>query len=191
MNIVEHIIKFWVHDTGPKGWYMGTETLDQAISSQFQSHWQAALDGAYLDWEQSAQGALAYLILTDQFPRNMFRDDPRAFATDELARAMARSAIEQGYDLMIEGDERQFFYMPFEHSEDSYDQELSVSLIGDRMKDHPTQLLHAKAHQEVIKRFGRFPYRNNALLRASSDDEADFMLNGGYQSIVHKLEKHM
>ncbi|KAB7615733.1 DUF924 domain-containing protein [Amylibacter sp. SFDW26] len=189
MTIADKIVQFWVHDTGPKGWYMGTEELDGTIRAQFQSHWQMALEGGYLDWGQTARGALAYLILTDQFPRNMFRDDSRAFATDELARSMTRSAIEQGFDLEIEGEERQFFYMPFEHSEDSYDQELSISLIAERMPDHPTQLLHAKAHQEVIRKFGRFPYRNNALLRASSDEETDFMLNGGYQMIIRKLDK--
>lgn len=189
MNVAEQIVKFWVYDTGPKGWYMGGEKLDKSIRAQFESHWQTALEGGYLDWGQTAQGALAYLILTDQFPRNMFRDDQRAFATDKLARSMTRSAIEQGFDLEIAGHERQFFYMPLEHSEDSYDQELSVLLIRDRMPDSPEQLLHARAHQEVIRQFGRFPYRNNALLRASSDEETNFMLNGGYQSVVRKLEK--
>ena len=189
MSIAEKIVKFWVYDTGPKGWYLGTEELDQSIRTQFQSHWEKALNGEYREWGETTRGALAYLILTDQFPRKMFREDSRAFATDELARTMSRRAIEAGFDLEIEGDERQFFYLPFEHSEDSYDQELSVYLISKRMSQHPTQLLHAKAHQQVIKMFGRFPYRNSALLRASSDEEVDFMLKGGYQSIVRKLDK--
>jgi len=189
MAIAKQIVKFWVRDVGPKGWYASTEDLDEAIRTNFQAHWQNAHDGDYLDWGQTAQGALAYLILTDQFPRNMFRDDPRAFATDEQARAMSRHAVEYGLDLQIKGDVRQFFYMPFEHSEDSYDQELAVSLVGERMAEHPTQLLHAKAHQEVIRQFGRFPYRNSALLRASSDEEVNFMNNGGYHSIVRKLDK--
>jgi uncharacterized protein (DUF924 family) len=188
MTIYDQIIDFWVTEVGPNNWYNGPPELDETIRERFMSDWNVAYNDGYKDWIENANGCLGYLILTDQFPRNMFRDDARAFATDPLALSAATLAIENDFDLQFTGPERQFFYMPFEHSEDSAIQELSVKHISERMPDAPGQLLHAKVHQEIIYMFGRFPYRNNALGRDTTADEQSFINNGGYQSIVKKLQ---
>lgn len=182
------IIDFWLHEAGPSKWYLNTNAFDQTIRTRFQPAWETALGGGYLEWGDSALGALGYLILTDQFSRNMFRGDARSFATDPIARQMARRAIAQGFDQAIAEPERQFFFLPFEHSEDLADQNQAVRHISTRMKDNESTLLHAKAHREIIKRFGRFPYRNDALLRQSTDKERNFIDQGGYQSILSDLQ---
>ena len=182
------IIKFWVEETGPKGWYNGPPELDQTIRDKFQSHWETALDGGFSNWKDTAEGCLGYLILTDQFPRNMFRDDPRAFATDPLARAVAAYAIEKDFDLQVGRPAQEFFYLPFEHSEDMAEQKLCVNYIATRMDDSDSSLLHARAHQEIIRKFGRFPYRNKALDRKSSEAELVFLDQNGYMGIIQKLE---
>lgn len=183
------IIKFWIKETGPDGWYNGPPELDQTIRDRFQSQWQTALDGGFSDWKETADGCLGYLILTDQFPRNMFRNDPRAFATDPMARAVATYAIEKDFDLQVGRAAQEFFYLPFEHSEDMADQKLCVAHISTRMDDHDDFLLHARVHQEIIQKFGRFPYRNKALGRSSSEVEQTFIDQNGYMAILQKLEK--
>ena len=182
------VLRFWLEDHGPDDWYRGGEALDAAIRDRFRSAWEAARDGGLLDWLASPRGTLAYLILTDQFPRNMFRGEARAFATDPKAREAAKSAIAKGFDLKVAEPERQFFYLPLEHSECLQDQERAVRLICERM-DAPETLLHARAHREVIRCFGRFPFRNDALGRDNSDREAVFLEEGGYGAVVEELRE--
>jgi uncharacterized protein (DUF924 family) len=117
----------------------------------------------------------------------MFRGDPRAFATDPHARAAARRALAQNWDQNAPTPERQFFYLPFEHSEDLDDQALAVDCFTTRM-DNPDTALHARAHQAIIKKFGRFPFRNKALNRISTAAEEQFMAEGGYGAIVRELQ---
>lgn len=188
MPYYDKIIKFWVDDIGPKGWYNGSEKLDKNIRQQFLVDWDAVNSGDYADWKDTAMGTLAYLILTDQFPRNMFREDARAFTSDPLALNAAKIAIEKGYDKQVEGDARQFFYMPFEHSELPEDQTHAVNLITENMPNADDQLLHAKAHQEIIRKFGRFPYRNKVLNRVSSKEEQQFLDGNGYMDILNSLQ---
>jgi len=183
------IIKFWVEETGPKGWYNGPPELDQTIRDKFLGHWETALKGGYSNWQETPEGCLGYLILTDQFPRNMFRNDPRAFATDPLARAIAAYAIEKDYDLQVGRAAQEFFYLPFEHSENIADQKLCEAYISTRMDDNDGSLLHAGAHQEIIRQFGRFPYRNKALGRENTASEQAFLDQNGYMGIIQKLEK--
>src|SRR5699024_3769522 len=121
----EEINRFWLEETGPKLWYMPTEDLDNAIRDRFQAAWEDA-EAVTAGWLDRPEGTLAALILTDQFPRNMFRNDPRAFATDALARRIARDALPAGHDLATPEPGRQFFYLPFEHSEDLADQHRAV-----------------------------------------------------------------
>ena len=139
-------------------------------------------------WVDGTVGTLAYLILTDQIPRNIHRGSAAAFATDPLARAAARKALEAGWDMGAPEPERQFFYMPFEHSEDPDDQDLAVRLLGERLASDPDMVLHARAHQEVIRRYGRFPTRNVALGRISSPDEQAYLDQGGYAALVNTLK---
>ncbi|SCZ71732.1 Uncharacterized conserved protein, DUF924 family [Epibacterium ulvae] len=189
MTAPEQILEFWLDQVGPKGWYLQDETLDQQIREQFLGAWEDACEGRYSMWLTYPSGALAYLILTDQFPRNMFREDPRAFAADAIACAVAKSAIKQEYDLKIDEPARQFFYLPLMHSENLEDQERCVRLLLERMpKFGPANLLHARAHREVIRAFGRFPYRNAALGRHSTAAEMDYVASGGYGSTVRVLQ---
>jgi uncharacterized protein (DUF924 family) len=118
----------------------------------------------------------------------MFRGSERAFATDVLALEAAKQGISNGFDLRVDGPARQFFYLPLEHSECVMDQDRAVRLICTRM-EAPETLLHARAHRHVIRRFGRFPHRNAALGRESSDQEAAFLDSGGYRAAVEALRQ--
>lgn len=182
----EAVTQFW-RKAGPEKWYKNDPGFDQEIRDRFETLWQAARDGRLSDWCVSAEGALALIILTDQFPRNMFRDDARAFATDALAKKVACYALDRRWDLRIAEPERQFMYMPFMHSEQLTDQDHCVRLMAERMETG-NNLLHARAHREIIRRFHRFPYRNAALGRVTSAAERAFMEDGGYGGIVSALE---
>ena len=181
----EQILEFWLDETGPKGWYSGGEALDTAIRERFEDDYNRACEGALSLWLTYPSGTLAYIILTDQFSRSMFRETAKAFASDGLARAAAKAAISKGWDTRIDEPARQFFYMPLVHSECLSDQDRAVRLIKTRMpKDFGDNLLHAKAHREIIRKFGRFPTRNAALGRATPQAEAAFLNDGGYGAIV-------
>jgi uncharacterized protein (DUF924 family) len=182
------VLRFWLETIGPKGWYEVNPDVDAAISAQFGTVWQAAHAGGLEHWVDGARGSLAYLIVTDQFPRNMFRGQARAFATDARARDAARQALAQNWDQDVPTPERQFFYLPFEHSEDPADQALGVDCFTTRMENAETAL-HARAHQAIIQRFGRFPFRNAALGRVSTPEEEAFIAEGGYGAIVRVLQK--
>lgn len=182
------IVTFW-DEVGPEGWYGADPALDRAIRDRYLETWVNATRGAHRDWLSAPKGALGYLILTDQFPRNMFRgDDPRAFATDGLARTAAIIAVQREWDLKIPEPIRQFFYLPFMHAETTADQDRSVCLFLARMPETGrANLVHARAHREVIRRYGRFPYRNAALSRATTPAEAEFLATGGYGAVVQEL----
>lgn len=178
------VLHYWT-DLGPAGWYAGGEALDTAIRDRFLPDWLAARRGGLRDWTATAQGCLAYLILTDQFPRNMFRGAAEAFATDALARMVAARVVQHGLDAQITGDLRQFLYLPMMHSETLVDQDRGVALFAARMPGD--NLLHARAHRAVIRRFGRFPFRNAALGRISTPAEQEFLAQGGYGAVVRAL----
>lgn len=185
----DEILSFWLDETGPKGWYQGGEELDQTVRDRFLSTYKRATQGALSLWLTYPTGTLAYIILTDQFPRNMFRGTAQAFETDGIARAAAKVALHRGWDLKIDEPARQFFYMPLVHSECLSDQDRAVRLILSRMPETGEgNLLHAKAHREVIRRFGRFPNRNEVLGRSSPPAEADFLESGGYGATVEALK---
>ena len=190
MTEPKDIITFWIDEVGPKGWYEASDALDDEIRTRFMADYEAARDGERDHWKSSADGALAFLILTDQFPRNMFRGDARSFATDPAARTCADYAIEHGLDMQIGLPDRQFFYLPFMHSEAMEDQDRCIALMAERMADTPGQgdTLHARAHRKIIERFGRFPYRNEALSRPSTPPETDYVSNGGYGETVRGLQ---
>ncbi len=179
------ILRFWLEDVGEGGWYAGGAELDALIRGRYESDWDRAMAGEFLNWITCSRGALAYIILTDQFPRNMFRDTAKAFASDPLALSVAKSAIGKGFDMRIEGMLRQFIYMPLMHSECLSDQDRCVRLMQARMPDGgAANLIHARAHREIIRWFGRFPTRNEALARASSSLEAAHLDSGGYSSVL-------
>lgn len=182
------VLDFWLGEVGEEGWYRGDAAFDAACRDRWMDLWQAAEGGGLDHWVEGTVGTLAFLILTDQLPRNMFRGTARAFATDPMARAAARAAVAAGWDMGAPEPERQFFYLPFEHSEDPVDQEAGIALIAERLPASPDNLLHARAHAEVIRRFGRFPFRNAALGRVSTPEEEAFLAEGGYGAVVRRLE---
>jgi uncharacterized protein (DUF924 family) len=181
------VLDYWT-DIGPQGWYTGGDDLDTEIRNRFLDDWEVAASGGYRNWLFCARGMLAYLILTDQFPRNMFRGDPRSFATDAMAREAAMRAWKHGLDMEIDPPLRQFFYLPFMHAETSIDQSRSVCLMKARMPQGNDNLLHAQVHREIIRRFGRFPYRNEALGRRSTAEEIAFLDGGGYRGIMEDMQ---
>lgn len=184
----EEILSFWLDEVGPKRWYESSQDLDDEIRDRFHSDLVRATEGALSLWLTYPSGTLAYIILTDQFPRNMFRDSGEAFATDGIARASAKMAIDKGWDMRIDEPARQFFYLPLMHSECLADQERCVRLMLTRMPaTGASNLLHARAHREIIRRFGRFPYRNEALERPSQVGEAEFLASGGYGAVMREM----
>jgi uncharacterized protein (DUF924 family) len=171
------VLTFW-REAGPDHWYDRDEVFDAAIRTRFLSTYEAAAAGELSHWETTADGALALVIVLDQFPRNMFRNDPRAYATDPLARAVADRAIARGLDQQADTGERSFFYLPFEHSEQIADQARCIALhraLGDA-----DSLKWAELHADIIARFGRFPHRNAVLGRATTPDEQAFLDDGGF-----------
>lgn len=188
MTRVDDVLGFWLDETGAEGWYKASDALDAEIRDRFLDDWKGARDGSFGLWLTHSSGALAYVILLDQFPRNMFRSGPEAFSTDPIALAAAKMAIGRDWDLGIDPPARQFFYLPLMHSENLSDQDRCVRLMKTRLADQPGNLLHARAHREVIRRFGRFPHRNDALGRTTTRTEAQFLDEGGYGAVVRKLE---
>lgn len=183
----DEILRFWLDACGPDEWFSTDDALDQTIRERFEDTWKQAAEGRFAMWLTYPNGVLAYVTLTDQFPRNMFRGDRRAFATDRAAVAAAKSAIAKGWDMRIEARARHFMYLPLEHSENLCDQDRAVRLICDRLDDAKS-LLHARAHREVIRQFGRFPHRNAVLGRKTTGPEQAHLDAGGYGSVVRKFE---
>lgn len=185
----EEILEFWLDTVEEKDWYLQNDALDAQIREKFLKTWQEASEGSYSMWLTYPSGALAYIVLMDQFPRNMFRGSDKAFATDRAALAAAKAAVDRKWDLRIDEPARQFFYLPMMHSESLADQERCVRLIKERMpKCGASNLLHARAHREVIRLFGRFPYRNEALHRPSTQPEMAYVQAGGYGETVRGLQ---
>ena len=171
------VVSFW-QKAGPDRWFKKDPAFDDEIRERFLATHEAAAAGQLSDWEQSAQGALALLILLDQFPRNIFRGDARAFATDPLARAIAAGAIIRGFDSQVPKEMRGFFYLPFEHSENLADQERCIAFH--KAIDDTEGLKWAEIHADIIRRFGRFPHRNAALGRTTTAEEQAFLDSGGF-----------
>lgn len=169
------IIDFWFKETPAELWFASDAALDAAIRQRFEETWRAAHEGKLCHWAESAEGALALILLLDQFPRNMFRNKPAAFASDSLARTVAQEAIARGFDLACSGDARTFFYMPCQHSENLADQETGLRLIRERLGERHFSYPYAVRHHSTIARFGRFPARNAILGRSSTREERDFL----------------
>ncbi|QFU08966.1 hypothetical protein PARPLA_01899 [Rhodobacteraceae bacterium THAF1] len=189
MATPEEVLAFWLDDVGPKGWYAGGDELDETCRDRFAEAWADLDEGGLSLWLTYPSGVLAYIILSDQLPRNMWRGTPDAFKLDAVAGAAAKMAIGKGWDKRIDPPGRQFFYLPLMHAENLIDQDRCVRLFYDRMPEAENNLLHAKAHREVIRRFGRFPHRNETLGRSSTSAETAFIKDGGYGAVVRELQQ--
>ena len=171
------ILAFW-RNAGPARWYSRDDAFDAEVRRRFLGLWQRAAAGELSSWETSDDGALALVIVLDQFPRNMFRDDIRTYASDAQAREVAHRAVERGVDARIDGALREFLYLPFMHSEHLADQLRCIELS--RAAGHTESLKWAEHHADIIRRFGRFPHRNGLLGRATTPDEQAFLDQGGF-----------
>ncbi len=171
------VIAYW-RALGPERWFKSDDTVDAEIHARFLPLYEAAAAGKLAAWEDTADGGFALLLALDQFPRNMFRGEARAFATDPLARAVAGRAIARGFDASFANPERRFFYLPFMHSETLSDQEHCAALC--RRADDPEGIRYAEHHADIIRRFGRFPHRNAALGRTTTPEERAFLDDGGF-----------
>jgi uncharacterized protein (DUF924 family) len=169
------VLRFWF-DEHAKNWFVKDAAFDAEIRSRFLELHQAAAAGQVMPWADEARSCLALVIALDQFPRNMFRGEARAFASDSLARAAARVILERGWDKRMTQSEQLFAYLPFEHSESLEDQALSCELMKDFGEE---QLRYALRHREIIQRFGRFPHRNGVLGRESTAAEIEFLQQPG------------
>ncbi|HEX5091781.1 MAG TPA: DUF924 family protein [Burkholderiales bacterium] len=167
----EEVLEFWF-EGHEKDWFVKRAAFDEEIRARFLPLHEFAAAGGLAAWRAQARPCLALVIALDQFPRNMFRDTARAFATDSQAREAARVILERGWDRTMTESERLFAYLPFEHSESIDDQDLSCDL----MKDFDPKLRdYAERHRDIIRRFGRFPHRNSLLGRESTAAEIEFL----------------
>lgn len=171
------VLTFWFKETTPDQWFKKDKAFDAAIRRRFLALHEVLAASPSERLFADTRTALAAVILFDQMSRNMFRDTPKAFATDELAFWIAQAAIAKGFDTNLTKDERAFLYLPFEHAEDPQAQARCVALmatLGD-----PELVKWAQAHKDIIDRFGRFPHRNNVLGRQSTDEETEFLKQPG------------
>lgn len=188
MPQAKEVLEFWFGtpddpDYGQqrKIWFTKNPEFDQEVRSRFLSHYNQAATGKLDDWQASPASCLALIIILDQFPRNMFRGQPQAFATDSQALAAAKHAVTQKFDQELSPLQRWFIYMPFEHSENIDNQHQSVELFK-KLSDQENLtegLDYAKRHFKVIERFGRFPHRNQILGRETTPGETDFLKQPG------------
>ncbi|MBP0581655.1 DUF924 family protein [Labrys sp. LIt4] len=170
------LVDFWV-DAGPERWFEKDEAFDRDFRERFLPLHQAAMRGELDGWGATAPGALALVLLLDQFPRNAFRDTPAMYAGDPLARRAAAAALAAGHDRSIDPQLRIFFYLPFMHSEELADQERSLALCRTLEGDY---LRYAREHRDIVARFGRFPHRNAILGRICTPEEQRFLDDGGF-----------
>lgn len=170
------VTAFW-REAGRQSWFSKDAAFDDAFRARFLALHEQAVQGGLDHWLNDAEGALALLLLLDQFPRNCFRGSPRMYASDAQARAAAARVIETGLDLRIELELRLFIYLPFAHSEALADQDYSVAL-QQSLGEEP--LSHARGHRDIIRRFGRFPHRNAILGRTTTAEETAFLTAGGF-----------
>ena len=170
------IVDFW-SQAGPRRWFARDEAFDAQLRERFLDVHFAAARGEFDDWAATAVGALALILLLDQIPRNCFRASAHAYATDGLARFHAARAIEARLDIQVDANLRMFFYLPFEHSEQLADQQLSLELH--RSLPGKDADAWARKHYEVIRRFGRFPHRNRELGRQNTIEEQRYLDAGG------------
>jgi uncharacterized protein (DUF924 family) len=169
----DSILDFWFGQER-KAWFEKNPAFDADIRQRFLALYESAAAGGLQHWVNAPRSALALVILLDQFPRNMFRGEPRAFATDPLALDAARAIVAHGWDQGFNADERTFAYLPFEHSESLEDQQTSMRLF----EGNPN-FEWARRHWEIIQRFGRFPHRNVILGRTSTPEEIEFLKSPG------------
>jgi uncharacterized protein (DUF924 family) len=193
---IEHVLDFWfgeVNDLGcsspdhRRRWWTKSNAFDEAIGSQFLSDYEAIVAGDRDAWRNTPRGALAHIIVLDQFSRNMFRGTPNMFAADELAREVCHEGLDADFDAELSFDERLFFYLPLAHSEEINDHHRGIEFFQGLVDGSPESLKgdaenyldFAERHKAIVERFGRYPHRNETLGRASTPEETEFLKEPG------------
>ena len=184
MGTAEDIVQFWFGNAPGerrKAWFVKDPAFDAQISARFMPAYEAAAAGTLADWKNAARESLALIVLTDQFPRNMFRNSGRAFETDAMALATAKRVIDAGWDAKMLPVERMFVYLPFEHSESMADQDRSCALFAplNAFPETSDAVEYSEKHRAIVKRCGRFPHRNAALRRETTPEEIEFLKQPG------------
>lgn len=172
---VDDVLNFWFLELEAKDWWKKDSHLDNAIRDRFGAYHEAAKNGELDAWKETPKGALALILILDQFSRNIYRDTPDAFSADELALSISQEVIKSGKDKELSGTERSFLYMPFMHSESSEVHKVAVELF----KELGTNLEFELAHKKIIDQFGRYPHRNKILKRESTAEEIEFLKGPG------------
>ncbi len=182
----QEVLDFWFGREGEPGygefreeWFTKDPEFDRQVRDRFEALYEAAAAGDLDDWKEEARSCLALVILLDQFPRNMFRGDPRSYATDHKAQQTAEYALDHALDRELPEFQRTFLYMPFMHSEDLEHQRRSVELFRRLGGSDSDSTSYAVRHMEIIERFGRFPHRNEILGRQTTPEEAEFLTQPG------------
>ena len=187
----EFILNFWLDEVGPNCWYSSNVSLDGLIEQNFKETFEYILSGGNSLWLTYPSGALAYIIVLDQFSKNIFRGSKKSFAADRIALAASKQSIKYEFDLKINEPARQFFYLPLMHSENLYDQEKCIRQILQKLPLSGHNLLkHARAHRELIRSYGRFPNRNSQLGRANTHFEQEYFEHGGYQAVLSRINNY-
>jgi uncharacterized protein (DUF924 family) len=171
------VVSYW-RNAGPALWFAKEPEFDRDFRERFAALHESAASGGFANWVAESEGALALVLLLDQYPRNAFRGTPRMYASDARARSVATLAIESGHDQATEPSLRLFLYLPFGHSEALVDQDRAVELVRALGEPHLSRAMH---HRDIVRRFGRFPHRNAILSRPMRPEEQAFLDAGGYK----------
>ncbi len=167
------ILEFWFSDRVKKMWFSSTSEFDKEIRVKYEELWNSALNSKLESWKKTPVGSLALVIILDQFPLNMFRNQAKSFSTEKMALNVARNAINGEQDKEIEIEKVQFLYMPYMHSEDTSDQNMSVKLYREANLVENTKF--AEHHRDIVMKYGRFPHRNSILARESTEEELVYL----------------
>ncbi len=170
---VSDVLNFWYQELKPQDWFIKSSELDLKIENRFLDALEKTIAGEYSSWRESAHGALAQVIVLDQFSRNIFRDSPKSFAQDPLALAISQEAIRRQYDVELMPSEKAFLYMPFMHSESVKMHEIAVRLFSQEGLENNLEFEYK--HKKIIDKFGRYPHRNKILGRQSTLEEEEFL----------------
>ena len=167
------VLDYWFSEKSKQFWFASTPQVDNEIKLRFESVWEKAAEGEYSQWRETADGSVALIVILDQLPLNMFRSDPKGFQTENMAVEVALNAINNGFDEELNDEKLLFLFMPLMHSENIDHQNLQVYLFD----KYNFNLEFSKHHRDLVKKFGRFPHRNEILGRMSTMEELDYLLS--------------
>ncbi len=173
------ILDFWFEETQPQQWFQVNDAFDLLVLDRFSEIYKVAVSGQFDEWQKNADGALAFCILLDQMPRNMFRGTSKAFETDKKSLICAKYAVSKGLDQVLSLQKRRFVYLPFEHSENINDQRRCVELFEKMKEDDPLGHDYALRHLKIIEKYNRFPHRNKILNRDNTPEEEEYLAQSG------------